>query len=144
MFRWRLMVVVCFVGDILMDVACRRQPKRQLKRLYDAQDAAETAEADNDNDNDEEDLMEPVFGKDVRLKRADPPIGHMSGLGPSDDGLQGELLCLRLFYHGMLTIRPYYHVWRTCVAVRQVPQSGCGSQTSQSPWWMWKTALIGS
>ncbi len=74
-----------------MHVACRRQPKRQLKRLYDTQDAAETAEADNDDD--EEDLMEPVFGEDTRSKRADPPIGHMSGLGPSDDGLRGELSC---------------------------------------------------
>lgn len=80
-------------------LASRRQPKRHLKRLYETQDAAETAEAGNDDD--EEDLLEPVFGEDTRNKRKDPPIGRMSGLGPSDNGLRGMLSCWRpiLAYH---------------------------------------------
>ncbi len=71
--------------------ACRREPKRQLKRLYDTQDSEDAAvseDARDDEDEQEEELLDPVFGKGT--ERSFPPIGRMSGLGPSDQAMQGK------------------------------------------------------
>lgn len=92
---WRVVGYVNFGAHYrVMNDGCRRQPKRQLKRLYVTQDSADAdAATDAGNaDNDEEDLLDLVFEKGAGAGRSFPPIGRMSGLGPSEQAMQGNFL----------------------------------------------------
>lgn len=90
---WRVVGSVNYGAHyrVMID-ACRSQPKRQLKRLYVTQDSADADTDAGNADDDEEDLLEPVFEKGAGAGRSFPPIGRMSGLGPSEQAMQGNFL----------------------------------------------------
>lgn len=74
-----------------MHCTCRQQPKQQLKRLYDTQDAAEgDADAGGQEEDEEEQELQAELVQRKGGQRAFPPLGRMSGLGPSDNATPGD------------------------------------------------------